>query len=337
MNDVVTLHHGSGGSRMHALIDRIFISHFSNPVLNEKKDAALLENAGSNVAFTTDTYVIDPIFFPGGDIGKLAVCGTLNALAVSFAKPVALSVAFVLEEGFPLSDLDRIARSMAAVATDAGVPVVTGDTKVVPRGKCDRVFINTTGIGVVEKQVLERIRRTKPMPGDRILLSGTLGDHAVAIILAREAFRFHAQVSSDCANLYPAISKRTASSEKIRLMRDITRGGLSSILHEITDGTNLGIDISEENIPVRNEVRAVCELLGFDPLDLANEGKFIAIAGEEDADRLLKILRESPGGENAALIGRITRSHPGKVMMTTLTGGARMVEMVSGEQLPRIC
>lgn len=337
MNELVTLHHGSGGTRMHVLIDRIFLRHFSNTVLNEKTDAAILKDQGAGLAFTTDSYVVDPLFFPGGDIGKLAICGTLNDLAVSFSKPVALSTSFILEEGFPLHDLEKIVRSMAAEAKRAGVPVVTGDTKVVPKGKCDKIFINTSGIGVVKKSQTMSWKKSALKTGDRIILSGPLGDHAIAILLAREDFNFNARVRSDCANLCPLIRSITGISRNIRMMRDVTRGGLSAVLNEIAEASGAGILIREEFVPVRKEVRAVCELLGYDPLNLANEGKFVAVAGSEDAQRLVAQLRKHPLGRSSAIIGEIVAAHSGKVLMATVAGGMRVVEMVSGEQLPRIC
>jgi hydrogenase expression/formation protein HypE len=281
--------------------------------------------------------VVDPLFFPGGDIGKLAVCGTLNDLAVSFARPVALSASFILEEGLPLSVLEKIVKSMASEAYKAGVPVVTGDTKVVHRGKCDKIFIATSGIGVLKRTAAGSVRPAPLRTGDRIILSGTLGDHAISILLAREEFSFRAKVRSDCANLYPVISAITAQSTRIRMMRDVTRGGLSSVLNEIAGGRHVGIEVSEKEIPVKKEVKAVCELLGYDPLDLANEGKFVAIVGKEDAERLTAVIRKFPGGRNAAVIGTVVAGHSGKVVMSTVSGGQRVVEMVSGEQFPRIC
>jgi hydrogenase expression/formation protein HypE len=322
---------------MHALIDRIFLRHFSNAALNEKTDAAILKDPGAPLAFTTDSYVVDPLFFPGGDIGKLAVCGTLNDLAVSFAKPVALSASFILEEGFSLRDLEKIVKSMAAEAAKAGVPVVTGDTKVVPKGKCDKIFINTSGVGMLVKSKAGSWKRSALKTGDRIILNGPLGDHAIAILLAREAFNFNARVKSDCANLYPVILSITAISKRIRSMRDVTRGGISSVLNEIAEAGNKGIELLEEAIPVRKEVRAVCELLGYDPLNLANEGKFVAVVDREDAERVVAQMRKHPLGRSAAVIGEVVAAHPGKVVMSTVSGGKRVVEMASGEQLPRIC
>jgi hydrogenase expression/formation protein HypE len=337
MERIVTLHHGSGGTKMHALIGELFIRNFSNRALNELSDAAILENPGGRLAFTTDSYVVDPIFFTGGDIGKLAVCGTLNDLAVSFAKPLAISASFILEEGLSIGELDRIVRSMASEAKKAGVPIVTGDTKVVPKGKCDKVFINTSGIGIQRKPGNGSVRRSAVRTGDSVILSGPLGDHAISILLVRESFRFHAKVQTDCANLYPMIEAITTRSTKIRMMRDVTRGGLSSVLNEIAGKERKGILITEERIPVRKEVRAVCDLLGFDPLDLANEGKFVTIAGKTDAEEIVAILRRFHEGKMAMVIGEIVDDPPGKVLMKTVAGGTRFVDMVSGEQLPRIC
>jgi hydrogenase expression/formation protein HypE len=337
MNERITIHHGSGGSRMHELIDRIFIRHFSNAALNERTDAAILRDPGGRLAFTTDSYVVDPLFFPGGDIGKLAVCGTLNDLAVSYARPIALCASFILEEGLPLSMLEKIVKSMASEAKKAGVPIVTGDTKVVHKGKCDKIFITTSGIGVLKTTGSGSSGPSPLRPGDRIILSGSLGDHAITILLAREEFSFRAKIRSDCASLYPVISTVTAQSKRIRMMRDVTRGGLSSVLNEIAGGHHVGIEINEKKIPVKKEVKAVCELLGFDPLNLANEGKFVVVAGKEDAERLTEVIRTFPGGRSAAVIGTVIAGHPGKVVMSTVSGGQRVVEMVSGEQFPRIC
>ncbi len=337
MNGFVTLHHGSGGSKMHDLIRKIFVKHFSNQALNDLRDSAILQNPRSGLAFTTDSYVVDPVFFPGGDIGKLAVCGTLNDLAVSFAKPVALSASFILEEGLPLADLERIVRSMARETKKAGIPIVTGDTKVVPRGKCDKLFINTSGIGLVRNPAKGSGPSRPIRAGDCIVLSGPLGEHAIAILLARESFQFRARVKSDCASLYPMIASITAISGRIRVMRDVTRGGLSTVLNEIIGTERTGILLSESKIPVSREVNAVCELLGFDPLNLANEGRFIAVVGKEDAGTVVERVKGFPDGKHAAVIGEVVAEHPGKVMMRTVSGGYRRVEMVSGEQLPRIC
>ena len=322
---------------MQQLIREVFLRHFTNPSLDALSDAGILDGFRGRIAVTTDSYVVDPLFFPGGDIGKMAVCGTLNDLAVSFATPVAITASFILEEGLPVSTLEKIVRSMAAEAEDAGVPVVAGDTKVVHKGLCDKVFINTSGIGFLPNPAKGSAGRTRIRPGDCIIMSGYQGDHAIAILLAREEFSFSAKVRSDCRNLFPVIRAITTGSKKIRFMRDVTRGGLSTILNELAGAKAFGLEIAEQAIPVRKEVRAVCELLGYDPLNLANEGKFIAVVGKEDAADVVAAIRVFPGGKGASVIGTVVDDHPGKVILKTVSGGTRLVEMVSGEQLPRIC
>ncbi len=290
---------------------------------------------GQRLAFTTDSFVVRPLFFPGGDIGKLAVCGTVNDLAVGGAKPLFLSAAFILEEGLPLADLRRIVASMRETCASAGVTIVTGDTKVVDRGKGDGVFITTSGIGVIPAGVSLSIRQ--PRPGDRLIVSGTIGDHGIAIMSVREGLDFETVLESDCAPLADLTETMLRVCPRIRWMRDPTRGGLSSALNEMADAAKVGVKLDERALPIRGEVRAACELLGLDPLYVANEGKLIAAVPAEDVDSLLKAMQQHPLGENAAMIGAVVAEHPGLVTMKTLIGGERLVTMLAGEQLPRIC
>jgi hydrogenase expression/formation protein HypE len=341
--DHIVLGHGSGGLLTNDLISRLFLPGFSNDILAALEDQATVrvpgtdskQQTGSRIAFTTDAFVVKPLFFPGGDIGRLAVCGTINDLAVGGAQPLYLSAAFILEEGLALSDLERIVASMRSACSETGVALVTGDTKVVDRGKGDQVFITTSGIGVVPEGRTLSIRAGRP--GDRILVSGTLGDHGVAIMSVREGLDFETVLTSDCAPLADLTRVMLQGCPSIRCMRDPTRGGLSSALNELAVGSRVGVVIREEAISVRPEVRGACELLGLDPLYVANEGKLIAVVGPEDADPLLKVMRRHPLGQNAAIIGEIVSEHPGMVTMKSLVGGERVITLLAGEQLPRIC
>jgi hydrogenase expression/formation protein HypE len=323
------------------LIQRLFVPAFDNEVLSALEDQATLEFAGTNgagvprLAFTTDSFVVRPIFFPGGDIGKLAVHGTVNDLAVGGAQPLYLSAAFILEEGLAMADLKRIVSSMRAACSLAGVSLVTGDTKVVDRGKGDQVFITTTGIGLVPDGRALSIRAARP--GDRILVSGTIGDHGIAIMSVREGIEFETVLESDCAPLNDLTRVMLEVCPGIRCMRDPTRGGVSSALNELADASRIGVELTEAALPVRPEVKSACEMLGLDPLYVANEGKLIAVASSGDADRLLAAMRSHPLGRNAAIIGTVVADHPGMVTMHSLLGGERVVTMLAGEQLPRIC
>ncbi len=287
------------------------------------------------LAFTTDSFVVRPIFFPGGDIGRLAVHGTVNDLAVGGARPLYLAAAFILEEGLALSDLRRIVASMRAACDEAGVTLVTGDTKVVDRGKGDQIFITTTGIGLVPEGRSLSIRSARP--GDRIIVSGTIGDHGIAIMSVREGIEFETVLESDSAPLTDLVSLMLDTCPAIRAMRDPTRGGVSSALNELAEASRVGVTLREASIPVRPEVRGACEMLGLDPLYVANEGKLIAVVPPEDAERLVKVMRTHPLGQNAAIIGDVVAEHPGMVTMRSLVGGERVVTLLSGEQLPRIC
>ncbi len=327
--------HGGGGRLSADLIERFFIPAFGGDVLRQREDQATVRfGDGPRLAFTTDAFVVKPLFFPGGDIGRLAVCGTVNDLAVGGAEPMFLSAAFILEEGFPLTELDRIVCSMRSACDEAGVELVTGDTKVVDRGKADEVFITTAGIGLVPSDRNISIRSARP--GDRVLLSGTIGDHGVAIISLREGIGFETELRSDCAPLIGLTRAMLAACPSIRSMRDPTRGGVASVLNELAEASAVGVRIEEAAIPIRPEVRAACELLGLDPLLVANEGKLIAVVPPEQARSLLDAMRAHPLGRDAADIGEVVADHPGMVSQRSVLG-ERFVMMPAGEQLPRIC
>ena len=332
--DKITLGHGSGGREMHKLIDSLFIKAFSNPMLTQKKDSAILSIGNKKIAFTTDSYVVDPIFFPGGDMGSLAVYGTVNDLSVCGARPLYLSVGAVIEDGFEKRSLERIVRSMADAAGKAGVLVVTGDTKVVEKGACDGIFVNTSGIGEV---YYDGLSVDNIIPGDSVIVSGPVGDHAISVLSKREGIEFGTSVKSDSAPLNALIAKVLRASKKVRFMRDPTRGGLATTLNEIAAGAGSGIAVDEAEVPVREGVRQACELLGFDPLYLACEGRAIVVAAREDEARILKAMRSDSHGRSAKAIGRITADRPGRVHLNTIAGGRRLIDMLSGEQLPRIC
>lgn len=332
----IVLGHGSGGKLSAELIEKVFLSRFSNPALERMNDSALLEIAGARLAFTTDSFVVTPIFFPGADIGSLAVNGTVNDLAVAGATPLYLSAAFILEEGLATADLARVVDSMQAAAERAGVQLVTGDTKVVNRGKGDQVFITTTGIGLISP--VAQLSSDKARPGDAILLSGYIGDHGMTILSQREDLDFEGALSSDCAALNTLTAAMLEEAPAaIRCMRDPTRGGVASALNEIAGRSRVGMLIEEEVIPVRDAVRGACEMLGLDPLYVANEGKLLAIVAPEAAQRLLQRMLEHPLGEYSRLIGHVQSEPAGMVLMKTSVGGTRVVDTLFGEQLPRIC
>jgi hydrogenase expression/formation protein HypE len=335
----IRMDHGSGGRLARQLIEELFLPRFSGGPLSDLGDAALLSPGAGRLAFTTDSHVITPRFFPGGDIGSLAVCGTVNDLAVAGAVPRWLSAGFIIEEGFSIEELDRIAASMANAAADAGVEIAAGDTKVVERGGCDGLFINTAGIGSVPEERSGISAARDIAPGDKILINGTVGDHGLAVTAAREDFDLSTPLLSDCAPL-AGLTERLFSApagKGIRFMRDPTRGGLATVICELAESRQVGIDLNEEAIPVREEVRGLCELLGYDPLYVANEGKCVVAASAETAEKLLAVMREDPLGREAAIIGEVTSEHPGETVLLTAAGGRRKVDMLSGGQLPRIC
>jgi hydrogenase expression/formation protein HypE len=331
----VLLAHGGGGKLSQQLIQKMFLSQFTSEALRPLHDGALLQLGNMRLAFSTDSYVVSPIFFPGGTIGELAVNGTVNDLAMCGAKPLYLSAAFIIEEGLPMDDLWRVVVSMQEAARAAHVTLVTGDTKVVDRGKGDRIFINTSGIGVIPHGI--HITPARAAAGDAVLLSGRIADHGIAIMSVREGLEFSTRLTSDTAPLNSLVDAMLHACPDIHVLRDPTRGGVASALNEIADSAHAGIHILEDRIPIADEVRGACELLGLDPLYVANEGKLLAIVPSAEADQVLAVMRTHPLGKQAAWIGEITREHPGMVTMETTIGGTRVVDMLSGEQLPRIC
>jgi len=333
--DQVLLGHGSGGKLSADLVHDVFLAAFDNPILARMDDQAIVSINGLRLAFTTDTFVVKPLFFPGGDIGSLAVHGTVNDLAMGGAQPLFLSAAFIIEEGLPMETLRRVATSLRQAASQAGVQVVTGDTKVVEKRSGDGLFINTSGIGVVADGVQLSAHRARQ--GDRVLLSGPIGEHGIAILAKREGIEFDCPLESDSAALHTLVAAMLAASAEIRCLRDPTRGGLSSTLNEFAAQAQVGIEIDERAIPVREEVKGACEMLGLDPLYVANEGKLVAIVAPEAADRVLAAMRRHALGAQAQIIGSVTASHPRLVTMRTTVGPTRIVDMLAGDQLPRIC
>ena len=335
----VQLAHGGGGRLMRGLIEGLFLPAFQaglSPLdIPAPHDSAVVDIAGARLAFTTDTFVVSPLFFPGGDIGKLAVCGTVNDLAMAGAKPVCLSAGFVLEEGFPIETLRRVVDSMAAAAREVGVPIVTGDTKVVDRGKGDGVFINTAGIGLVPEGIEVSPRRVAP--GDAVLISGDLGRHGMAIMSVREGLSFEGALESDCASLAGLVEALLAAGRDIHCLRDLTRGGLAAALNEIAEHARVGIELAEAAIPVAAPVAGACELLGLDPLYVANEGRLVAFVPGAAAEQVLAIMRNHRAAQGPAIIGRVSQRHPGLVELRGVLGGGRIVDLLSGEQMPRIC
>lgn len=344
-DEQITLAHGSGGKAMHELIEGVFLEYLKNPLLEKLEDQAVFEigdeNHKTKLAFTTDSFVVDPIFFPGGDIGKLAVCGTVNDIVVSGARPIYLSAGFILEESFPVADLKRILESMRDAAAEAGVQIVTGDTKVVQKGGADKIFINTAGIGIIETSA--NISASRAEVGDKVILSGSLGDHGTTILIARGELELETDIESDTAPLNLLVAEildeaaNLGNIEGIRAMRDPTRGGAATTLNEIAMSSELYIEIYEDQIPVREEVKGACEILGLDPLYVANEGKLIAIVSADIADKIVERMKRNKYGKNACVIGEIKAEPQGIVAMKTGFGGTRIVDMLVGEQLPRIC
>ena len=335
-SELISLDHGSGGKIAHRLTAELLLPLFDNPILSDLHDGAVLTlNDSTRVAFSTDTFTVTPLFFPGGDIGELAVNGTINDVAMCGATPLFISLALIIEEGFPMADLTRILQSIQRAATQAGVQVVTGDTKVVPKGAADGLFINTSGIGMIPKDVT--IGSTGASPGDKIILSGTMADHGMTILTQREGLSFDSAIQSDSAPLNRMVKKILTASDKVHVLRDPTRGGVGTTLNEIAESSRAGIVLKEDHLPVREAVAGVCELLGFDPLYVANEGKLLAFVAAEDADTVLEAIRSDTFGRDACIIGDVTAEHPGQVILKTRIGGRRIVDMLTGEQLPRIC
>lgn len=332
MDEIITLDYGSGGKKTSRLIESMILPALDNPALSELGDGAVLEGA-EKLVFSTDSFVVDPIFFPGGDIGKLSVCGTVNDIAMCGGVPKFLSCSFILEEGFPVEALEKVIGSIGAACKKAGVQVVTGDTKVVEKGRGDKIYINTAGIGVLKYPGLspKAIRE-----GDKVIVSGTVGDHGTAVMLARNGM-MQGEIRSDCAPLNALAEAVLSSGARVRVLRDPTRGGVATTLNEFVEGSGLGIEIGEEKIPVRPQVQAACELLGLDPLYCANEGKLLCVVAPEDAEKALAAMKRLPEGENAAVIGSVSARYPGKLVMNTAFGGSRILQKLTGAQLPRIC
>lgn len=334
--DAVTIAHGGGGKLMNNLIEKMFIHYLSNHLIDEKHDGAVFETEGHRLAFSTDSYVVNPVFFPGGDIGELAVYGTVNDLAMCGAKPLYMSLGLILEEGFLLKDLEKIIISIKNACEKTGVKIITGDTKVVDKGKGDKIFINTSGIGIVKEGI--NISPSNVREGDIILLSGDIGRHGIAIMSARENLDFESNIKSDCAPLNSIVGKLIESEVEIHCLRDLTRGGLGSALNEIASSAGVEIEVEEKSINVIEEVRGVCEILGFDPVYVANEGRFIAIVKKEDAPKALKILASEESGKFSSAIGTVkNKKEKGLVTVKSIIGANRILDMLSGEQLPRIC
>ncbi|MEQ8198368.1 MAG: hydrogenase expression/formation protein HypE [Clostridiaceae bacterium] len=335
MGDKVLLSHGSGGKQTNKLINELFLKYFNNEVLNELNDAAHLILYNSNIVFTTDSFVVNPVFFNGGDIGKLSICGTVNDIAVSGAKPLFLSSAFIIEEGFPLEKLETIVKSMADEAKKAGVKIVTGDTKVVNKGSADGIFINTTGIGIKYNGV--NISSNNAKPGDVVIVNGSLGDHGIAIMCERNNLGIEGNLKSDCASLNTLVDSILKVSPNTHVIRDATRGGIAAVLNEIAEMSKITIAIEEKAVPVKEEVSGVCQILGLDPLYIANEGKICVFVPEEYAESVLNEMKKHPLGVDSSIIGGVTEYRNSRVYIDTIIGGKRIVDMPSGDQLPRIC
>ena len=336
----ITMAHGGGGRAMRELIEKLVVPAFANPLLAPLEDQARialkgLREIGDRLAFTTDSYVVSPLFFPGGDIGKLAICGTVNDLAMGGAVPLFLSCGLIIEEGLPTADLERVLASMSALARQTGVHVVTGDTKVVNRGAADKLFINTAGIGVIASGV--NISATRARPGDVIIVNGTLGDHGVAILVARNELDLQCDIQSDCQPLHSLVQAMLGACRDIHCLRDATRGGLATVLNEFAISSQVGMRLQEQALPLKPEVRGACEMLGLDVLYMANEGKLVAVVPREHAQAVLAAMRAHPAGVDAAIVGDVLAEPAGHVILNTLLGGERVVDMLVGEQLPRIC
>lgn len=333
--NTITMNHGSGYGKTSELIESMFLKHFGNRSLKDQSDSAVLDCPSSLLAFTTDSFVVKPVFFPGGDIGKLAICGTVNDLSVSGAVPKYISCGFILEEGLPLEELERIVISMAQTAQECGVMIVTGDTKVVEKGFCEKVYINTSGIGFLEPEFSGIGQAEKLKEGDLIIVSGTIAEHGLAVLSLRNSFEN--SIISDCAPLNSMIRKCMDTGADIKFMRDATRGGIASVLDELSIKSGMGIEIYESELPIRDDVEGLCEILGFDPLYIANEGKIIIAVSEDDAEKVIRALKKTEEGRDGAIIGRITSSHRGKTVINTAAGGRRVMDIPAGTQLPRIC
>ncbi|MBU0463014.1 MAG: hydrogenase expression/formation protein HypE [Proteobacteria bacterium] len=335
IEEKVLLDHGSGGKVSHSMFSDLILPLFENPELSKQDDGATLDVEGTKLAFSTDSYVVDPIFFPGGNIGDLAVNGTVNDISMCGAIPKFISVGLILEEGLPVKDLRIILETMAIAARKAGVKIVTGDTKVVPKGKADKIFINTSGIGVIPAHI--NVSGSNAKPGDKIIISGTIADHGIAVLSSREGLKFDSDIKTDSAPLNKMVQSIIQSDCDIHVLRDPTRGGLGTTLNEIASQSKVGIKIDEQSLPIRGAVQGICELLGFDPLYIANEGKLIAFVPEKYAQKALELIQRDEFGKDAVIIGEVTKEDPGRVFLKTRIGGLRIIDMLTGEQLPRIC
>ena len=335
IEEKVLLDHGSGGKVSHSMFSDLILPLFENPELSKQDDGATLDIKGTKLAFSTDSYVVDPIFFPGGNIGDLAVNGTINDISMCGANPKFISVGLIIEEGLPVKDLKKILETMAIAAKKAGVKIVTGDTKVVPKGKADKIFINTSGIGVIPPHI--DVSGSNAKPGDKIIISGTIADHGIAILSSREGLKFDSEIKTDSAPLNGMVQSIIQSECDIHVLRDPTRGGLGTTLNEIALQSCVGIHIQERFLPIRGAVQGTCELLGFDPLYIANEGKLIAFVPEKYATKALELIHQDEFGKDAVIIGEVTKENSGKVFLKTRIGGLRVIDMLTGEQLPRIC
>jgi hydrogenase expression/formation protein HypE len=335
MSEIITLAHGSGGKLTNELIKSVFLKHFSNDILLSGDDSARIDIPSGRAAFTTDSFVITPIVFKGGDIGKIAVCGTVNDITAAGARPLYLSCGFIIEEGLPINILEEIVASMGRTARECGVRIVAGDTKVVQKNAADKIFINTSGIGIIHDGV--NVSGSYAAPGDKVIITGTIGDHGSAILLEREKLDMVSELESDCAPLNLLMEKVFENVRDIHVLRDPTRGGVAVTLNEIANQSNMGIKLYEEVLPIREQVRGICELLGLDPLYMANEGKMLIIVPENSAKRVLEVLKKEKYGQDSAIIGEVVEDYPKRVIMKTLAGGLRILDMPVGDQLPRIC
>lgn len=333
--DTILLDHGSGGKMSHRLTMDIMLPLFKNPILSQLNDGGVFNIDDKRIAFSTDSYVVDPIFFPGGNIGDLAVNGTVNDLAMCGAIPMYLSIGLIIEEKFPMIDLEKILKSMAKAAEKAEVTIITGDTKVVPKGAADKIFINTSGIGIIPTPIDVGGNRAKP--GDKIILSGTIADHGITVLTQREGMTFESLVKSDTAPLNHMVQKMFSVTSDIHVLRDPTRGGVGTVLNEIAMSSEVGVQVYEDKMPIKNEVAGICELLGFDPVYIANEGKLLAFVSANVADKVLSEMKKNEYGKDACVIGEVVSNNPKKVFMKTRIGGTRILDMLTGEQLPRIC
>ncbi len=334
--DKILLAHGAGGKLSHDLLKELFLPFLDNEILSSLDDSAIIPTERSRLAFTTDSYVVKPLFFPGGDIGRLSICGTVNDLAMAGARPLGISASFILEEGFSTEDLERVLSSIKKAAMEAGVMVVAGDTKVVEHGAAEGLFITTSGVGIVPEGV--DIRGSNAMPGDNVIINGPIGDHEVGVLLARGEFSLKGEIKSDCAPLNRLVQAMLeACSDDIHVLRDPTRGGLATVLWEIANASNMGVIVDEETIKVGKDVRGVCDLLGFDPYYLANEGKLVAFVPQKETEKVLDAMKADPLGRESVIIGRVVEDNPGKVLLKTRIRGHRLLEPLSGEQFPRIC